>query len=47
MEAVNLYSFYIFETEYSVIERLQNGYTLVLGLPNYAGIFSLFVFFLI
>ncbi len=33
IEPINLYSFYIFETEYSIIERLQNVYTSSLGLP--------------
>lgn len=33
LESVNLYSFYLFETEYSVVERLQNEYTSFLGLP--------------
>ena len=47
LEAVNLYSFYVFETEYSVIERLQNGYSLVLGLPNYVGIPTVIMFILI
>jgi F-type H+-transporting ATPase subunit a len=46
-EAVDLYSFYIFETEYSFVERLQNGYTLASGLPNYSGVFSLVFFILI
>lgn len=33
IEPINLYSFYIFETEYTIIERLQNVYTSSLGLP--------------
>jgi len=32
-ESINLYSFYIFETEYSAVERIQNGYTSFIGLP--------------
>ena len=32
-ESINLYSFYIFETEYNLIARLQNGETSFLGLP--------------
>lgn len=47
MESVNLYSFYLFETEYSVVERLQNEYTSFLGLPmfreNYFLLFLAFV----
>ena len=35
-ESINLYSFYIFETEYSTVERIQNGYTSFLGLPVYS-----------
>jgi len=42
LEPVNLYSFYIFETEYSMVERLQNGYTSFLGLPLY-GNFTFFI----
>lgn len=44
LESVNLYSFYLFETEYSVVERLQNGYTSFLGLPVF-GSSSLFLVF--
>ena len=33
LEAVNLYSFYVFETEYSLIDRLKNGETSFIGLP--------------
>ena len=44
LESVNLYSFYLFETEYSVVERLQNGYTSFLGLPVF-GNSSLFLLF--
>ena len=43
IETVNLYSFYIFETEYSMSERLQNGFTSLLGLPLYENFGSLFV----
>lgn len=35
LESVNLYSFYLFETEYSAVERLQNEYTSFLGLPMF------------
>lgn len=44
LESVNLYSFYLFETEYSAVERLQNGYTSFLGLPVF-GSSSLFLIF--
>ena len=43
IETVNLYSFYIFETEYSMSERLQNGFTSLLGLPLYENFGSLFL----
>ena len=46
-ESINLYSFYIFETEYSAIERLHNAYASFIGLPVYwtsSGIFLLFLF---
>ena len=47
LESVNLYSFYLFETEYSAVERLQNEYTSFLGLPmfreNYFLLFLAFV----
>jgi len=45
IEPINLYSFYIFETEYSIIERLQNVYTSSLGLPLFGN--SLMFFALI
>lgn len=45
IEPINLYSFYIFETEYSIIERLQNLYTSSLGLPLFGN--SLMFFALI
>lgn len=45
LESVNLYSFYLFETEYSVVERVQNGYTSFLGLPVF-GSSSLFLVFI-
>lgn len=48
LESVNLYSFYLFETEYSVVERLQNEYTSFLGLPifreNNTTLFIVFIF---
>lgn len=42
IEPINLYSFYIFETEYSIIERLQNVYTSSLGLPLFGNSFMFF-----
>ena len=35
LESINLYSFYIFETEYSLVDRLKNGETSIIGLPLY------------
>ena len=42
IEPINLYSFYIFETEYNIIERLQNVYTSSLGLPLFGNSFMFF-----
>ena len=42
IEPINLYSFYIFETEYSIIECLQNVYTSSLGLPLFGNSFMFF-----
>jgi len=46
-ESINLYSFYIFETEYSTIERIQNGYTSFLGLPVASNVTFYLVIFVI
>ena len=44
LESINLYSFYIFETEYSLVDRLQNGETSIIGLPLYWENSTLFLF---
>jgi hypothetical protein len=44
-ENINIYSYYIFETEYFQVELLNNEYTLFLGLP-YVNKSFLVLFFL-
>ena len=46
-ESINLYSFYIFETEYSTVERIQNGYTSFLGLPVASSVAFYLVIFVV
>lgn len=46
-ESINLYSFYIFETEYSLTSRLQNGDTSFLGLPVFWANSNLFLMIVI
>ena len=43
LELANLYSFYLFETEYNVVQCTLNEYNSTFGLPNFRSSFIIYL----